>query len=207
MKLYYTKSACSLVCRIIINELGLPCEYESVDLSTKKTETGQDFAKINPKGAVPTLQLDNGEVLTENAVILQYLADTAIATQLLPTLGDFKRYRVLEWLNYVATELHKGIGALFNPKITPEIRENIFVPLIKNKLNFLDKHLQNHKYLQGEQFTLPDAYCFVMITWLYYFKFNVSEWSNILRYFNELKKRKSVADSLAQEGLHSSSSQ
>src|SRR3990167_6389729 len=128
MKLYYTKGACSLVVRIIINELNINTEFESVNLSTKKTTTGRNFLEINPKGAVPTLEINPKEILTENAVILQYLADNAKATQLLPAIGDFNRYRVLEWLNYVATDLHKGIGILFNPAVTSELRDQLFMP-------------------------------------------------------------------------------
>lgn len=112
MKLYYSKGACSLAPRIIINELGVKSEFEAVDLAAKKTETGQNFLSINPKGAVPVLITNDGQTLTENAVILQYLADTNEGTELLPAFGSFKRYRVLEWLNYIATELHKGAGAV-----------------------------------------------------------------------------------------------
>ena len=199
MKLYYTPSACSLVVRIIINELGLKSEFESVDLHNKKTATGADFLAINSKGSVPALQLDDGQLLTENAVILQYLADTAHANSLLPAIGDFKRYRVLEWLNYTATELHKSIGILFNPAITEEMKTTFFIPLIKTKLNFLNQHLQNHQYLMGEDFTLPDAYVFVVMQWALYFKFDLTKWENISRYLNELRHRKSIQESLKQE--------
>lgn len=199
MKLYYTPGACSLVVRIIIHEIGIDANFESVDLRTKKTETGDDFLSINPKGSVPTLQLEQGEILTENAVILQYLADHSHATQLLPPVGDFRRYRVLEWLNYAATELHKGIGILFNPAITEDIKETIFIPLIHSKLNYLNKHLQNHQYLLGDHFTLPDAYVFVVMRWALYFKIDLSKWSNLTRYLDELNHRKSIQESLKQE--------
>lgn len=200
MKLYYTKGACSLAVRIIINELSLPSDYEAIDLQTKRTEEGEDYLKINPKGAVPTLKLDNGEILTENAAILQYLADRASAFQLLPPVSDFKRYRVLEWLNYVSTELHKSFGVLFNPTISQDTKETI-IKLIKYKFSYLDKHLLNSKYLYGENFTLPDAYLFVMLNWSLYFKFNLKEWPNLNRYYLELKKRPSIAESLEQEAL------
>lgn len=201
MKLYYTRGACSLVVRIIINEIGLRAEFENVDLRSKKTEKGDDFLKINPKGSVPTLQTNDGEILTENAVILQYLADTNGATKLLPGTGDFKRYRVLEWLNYVATELHKTIGALFNPGMPEEVKERVYKPLIKTKCTFVDKNLANHNYLLGDEFTLPDAYLFVMMTWLVHFKFDLNEWPNLQRYFTELKQRKSIHQSLVEEKL------
>jgi len=201
MKLYYTRGACSLVVRIIINEIGLRAEFESVDLRSKKTEKGDDFLKINPKGAVPTLKTNDGEILTENAVILQYLADTNGATKLLPGTGDFKRYRVLEWLNYVATELHKTISTLFNPGLPEEVREKVYKPLIKTKCTYVDKNLANHNYLLGDEFTLPDAYLFVMMTWLVHFKFDLNEWPNLQRYFTELKQRKSIHQSLVEEKL------
>ena len=200
MKLYYTKGACSLVIRIIINEIGFDAIFESVDLKTKKTESGEDFSTINPKGAVPTLQLNNGDTLTENAVILQYLADTAKATELLPALGDFNRYRVLEWLNYIKTELHKSIGFLFNPTLTEDMKDKIVIPIIKTKLRYIDKHLSHHHFLLGDDFTLPDAYLFVMLRWSFYFKFDFKEWPHLATYFAELSKRASIKKSLDQEG-------
>lgn len=203
MKLYFAKGACSLAVRIIINEIGLACRYERVDLQSKKTENGEDFLKINVKGAVPVIRLDNGEVLTENSVILQYLADANNATGLLPKTDDFKRYRILEMLNYVATELHKTIGALFNPHLLNEAKD-IYKTLIKNKCSFIDNHLSKQHYLSGDTFTLPDAYFFVMITWLLYFKFDLNEWKNIKRYYEELKERRSIVQSLSDEKLENS---
>lgn len=201
MKLFYSKGACSLVCRIVINEIGLPCEYESVDLATKNTEHGSDFLKINPKGSVPVLQLDGGEVLTENAVILQYLADSSKAIHLLPAMGDFKRYRVLEWLNYTTTELHKGFSPFFNPHLPEEIKKQFFLPLIKNKLTYLDKHLQHNNYLMGKELTLPDPYMFVMLLWAAHIGLNLKEWAQVSRYFDELGKRDSIRQSLKEEKL------
>ncbi|SRR5579883_1264643 len=201
MKLYYTKGACSLAVRIIINELGLPSEYESVDLKTKQTATGQDFLSINPKGAVPVLLTDDNEFLTENAVIQQYLAEKYHAPQLLPPVGDFKRYRVLEWQNYITTELHKGFSPLFNPIVPQDIKEQIFIPLVKTKLNYVDKHLHPNKYLAGENFTLPDAYLFVIIRWALYYKFDMDKWPYLSRYHAELKERKSIKQSLEEEHI------
>lgn len=200
MKLYFTKGACSLAVRIIINETGTKCEFESVDLQAEKTESGKDFLTINPKGAVPALQI-NGEVLTEVGVLLQYIANQAQAITLFPPSSDFKHYRVLEWLNYVATELHKGIGALFNPSLPQDAKDKVTLPLIKSKMKFIDAHLSKNKYLMGEQFTLPDAYLFVMITWLINFKFDVNEWPNVKRFFDDMKNREAVQKSLQQEGL------
>lgn len=176
-------------------------EWRSFSLGfDKKTASGDDFLKINPKGAVATLALDNGQVLTENAVILQYLADSNHASNLLPGVNDFKRYRILEWLNYISTELHKTIGALFNTGFSDDIKD-MFKSMIKTKCNFVNHHLALDSYICGEVFTLPDAYLFVMFTWLIHFKFDLNEWPHIHRYFNELKKRPSIQQSLLEEKL------
>lgn len=201
MKLYYTKGACSLACRIVINELGLPCEYISVDLKSKRTKNKENFYDINPKGAVPVLITDNNEVLTENSVIQQYLADIDQTNSLLPKVGDIKRYHVLEWLNYNATELHKGFSVFFNPQISQEIKDEVFVPAMKNKFKYVDESLGDQSFLLGEIFTLPDAYLFVMLIWAIHFKFELSTWPNIHRYYNALKKRKSIKQSLEEEGI------
>jgi glutathione S-transferase len=202
MKLFYTKGACSLVVRIVINEIGLTSEFESVNLKTKKTEVGNDFLTINPKGSVPVLQLDNGAILTENAVIIQYLADSSKADYLLPAVGNFERYQVLEWVNYTTTEIHKSFGPLFNPAISQDIKDSFFIPLIKTRFNYINTHLQQNKYLTGNNFTLPDAYMFVMLLWASHFNLNLKEWKHISRYFKELKKHKSIEKSLNDEGLN-----
>jgi glutathione S-transferase len=200
MKLYYSKGACSLAVRIILNELAIPCDYEAVDLKTKKTETGLDYFTINFKGAVPVLVLDNQEVLTENSIIQQYLADQYKATQLLPPVGDFKRYRVLEWLNFVSSDLHKGFGPLFNANVSEAMKEEIFKPILKNKFNFVEKRLANNKFLLGDHFTLPDGYLFVVLRWAQHFKI-LSTFPHLSRYFSDLQKRPSVQKSLKEEGL------
>lgn len=199
MKLYYSKGACSFAIRIIINEIGIPCEYEAVNLASKITEQGTNFLKINPKGAVPTLVLDSQEILTENAVIQQYLADTHGAKKLLPLLGDFTRYRVLEWLNFISTDLHKGFGPLFNQQVSEEVKKNIFIPILKSKLNIADGVLHKNKYLLGDEFTLPDGYLFVILSWLPKVGIELSDWPNLSRYFSEVKKRKSVQQSFEEE--------
>jgi glutathione S-transferase len=201
MKLYYTKGACSLATRIVINELGLTCEYESVDLRTKKSETGMNYYTINSKGAVPALLLNNGEVLTENSIIMQYLADTSKENSLLPSINDFNRYRVLEWLNYMATELHKSLGLLFNSQLSQEIKDQTIIPIIKAKLDHVNHHLESNKCLIGNHFTLPDAYLFVMASWARYLKFNLNEWPSLANYVTELSKRPSIVDSIKEEGL------
>ena len=201
MKLYYSKGACSLAVRITLNEIEIPCDYEAVDLKAKKTETGADYFKINPKGSVPALVLDNQEILTENAAIQQYLADTYKATRLLPAVGNFNRYRVIEWLNFISTDLHKNCSPLFNPNIPDNLKEEIFKPTLKNKLKIAEQRLSQRKFLMGDEYMLPDSYLFIILRWVPNFGIELAEWPNLSRYFAELKQRKSVHQALAQEGL------
>lgn len=201
MKLYYTSSVCSLAVRIILHELGISCEYEAVNLKTKQTETGADYLKINSKGAVPALLLNCNEILTENAVILQYLADMYKATKLLPPVGDIKRYRTLEWLNFVSTDLHRYCAPLFWSKFSDETKQNIFTPILNNKLSVVDRHLHNHKFLMGDLLTLPDSYLFVILIWLAKLRVQMTEWPNLSRYFTDMKQRKSVQQALEEENL------
>lgn len=202
MKLFYSKGACSLACRIIINELGLSSEYESVDLHNKPklTETGTDFSKINPKGSVPTLLTDDDEILTENVAILQYLADKGHASELIPQPPDFNHYRVLEWLNYISSDVHKSLGVFFNPQITPELRNKLYMPVINKHLKYIDNHLTNNNFLITNHFTLPDAYFFVMTTWIHQFKLQ-DGFHNINRYYNSLMRRSSIQQSLKDEQI------
>jgi len=201
MKLYYTKGACSLVIRILINELKLKSEYESVDLRAKKTESGEDFFKINIKGSVPALITDDGKVLTENVVIQQYLVDREHANQLLPPLDHFQRYQVLELLNFVTTELHKGFSPLFNPAFPQEVKDKFVIPQLQAKFKIMDDRLSQSTYLFGESLTLPDIYFFVMLTWAHRMKVDLSHYSQFPRYFAEMSKRDSIAKSLQEEGL------
>jgi len=201
MKLFYTSSVCSLAVRIILHELGITCEYESVNLKTKKTERGTDYLNINPKGSVPALLISNDEVLTENAVILQFLADKYNATELLPSIGDMKRYRVLEWLNFVSTDLHRYCAPLFWSKFSEENKKDLFLPILKNKLIFVDNHLKDNKFLMGNSFTLADSYLLVILIWLAKLKIKMKEWPNLLRYFMDMRERPSIRQAIEEEGL------
>ncbi|MBP6918447.1 MAG: glutathione transferase GstA [Legionellaceae bacterium] len=201
MKLFYAKGACSLASRIILNEIGIAPDFEAVDLQTKQTERGQNFLSVNPKGCVPTLRLENGEILTENAVIMQYLADHYEASNLLPPVGDWQRYRVLEWLNYVSTELHKGFAPIFNPDISQELKETIFIPKVMEKFQYIDRDLKSRAYLVGKHFTLPDAYLFTVLRWAIGKKLPVQPLQSLMDYAAQLRLRKSVSDAMIQEGL------
>lgn len=201
MKLFFSKGACSLAVRIMINEIGVDSAYESVNLRNKTTASGADFLAINPKGGVPTLALENGDILTENAIILQYLCDQSKATQLLAPVGNMNRYRALEWLNFVSTELHKGMGIMFNPAITQALKNDVFIPVVQKKLGYVNHHLEHHQYLMGDQLTIADPYLFVMLLWTPHFNIDLKDWPHLSRYFDTLKQRESIQCALQQEGL------
>lgn len=200
MKLYYAKGACSQAPHIILHEAGLPHDSAKVDLRAKKLEDGSDYLRINPKGAVPALELDDGQVLTENAVILQYIADHAGAFDLLPRPGDLQRYRVLEWVNFVATELHKAFGPLFNPAAGDEAKQ-LARDTIAKKLDFVEQQIGDKPYLSGDKFTLPDAYLFVILGWLGNMKIDIGGWPKLAAYRERLMERESVRGVLKFEGL------
>lgn len=202
MKLYYYQAACSLVVRIILNELGINFEDEAVDLRAKKTAGGENYLEINAKGSVPALRLDDGVVVTENQVILQYLTDITSGQQLLAPVGDLKRYQTLEWLNYIATELHKSIGMFFNPVLPEEVKTKVLTPMIMARFSYINKHLDKGPYLMGESFTLPDAYLFVMVLWAKHFKMDLSSYTHLNKLIERLQTRPSVIKSLQQEHLH-----
>lgn len=201
MKLYFAKGSCSLVPRLIINEIGLRCSFEAVNLKTKETEHGKDFKTINPKGSVPVLEFSSGEILSENAVILQFLADDSKSTELLPSLGDFERYRVLEYLNFITTELHKGFSSIFNPAIPSELKDKYFIPAIKTKFVLMNKALEGRDFLLGDRFTLPDAYLFVMQLWAKNKKIDLSDCNHLDRHWELLKNRPAFIRSFKEEGI------
>ncbi|HWL88959.1 MAG TPA: glutathione transferase GstA [Polyangiaceae bacterium] len=164
MKLYLAPTACSFTSHIVLRELGLPFELESVNFGTKKTRSGEDFKAINPKGKVPALKLDDGQVLTEGSVIVQYLADQKPEAGLLPKAGTFERIRVQEWLNFIATEVHKGFSPLFKPN-TPDETKKAYKDLIAQAWDFVSKKLGDKPFLTGNDFSVADAYLFNMLQW------------------------------------------
>ena len=201
MKLYYSKGACSLAIHITLHELNLKCEYIAVDLKTHTYDNGKDFYQVNPKGAVPTLQLDSGAILTENAIIQQYLADTQKATQLLPPIGDLQRYHVLAWLNYASTDLHKSFSAFFNGKVPQEVRDTAFKPVIASRLAYLNETLATQEFIAGKHYTLPDSYVFTTLRWVPVTGLSLNDYPHVLRYFNQMKVRPSVVAAMKEEGL------
>lgn len=201
MKLYFSKGACSLAVRIVMNELAVPCEFEAVNLKTHQTERAVDFYGINPKGAVPALTLDNGELLTENNVIQQYLADTYDKEGHLLAKSGIKRYQTLSWMNFVSSELHKGCSPLFNSTIPQEIKDQVFRPMLLKKLGFVDQHLAKNSYLMGDDFQLPDAYLFVVLRWLPILGVEREKFQHLEAFFHAVSKRPAIVKSLMQEQL------
>jgi glutathione S-transferase len=200
MKLYYSPGACSLAPHIVLNELGAAYSLEKVDLGAKKTESGNDFLSVNGKGYVPTLEFAKDTVLTEVSTILQYLADKADATALLPKFGTMERYRAMETLNFIASELHKGLGGLFN-KAMPEEGRKVIIDRLNIRLAWLDAQLGKHHYVSGSAFTVADAYAFTVLGWGKWVGVDMAKWPNITAYLARVAARPAVQKTLAEEGL------
>ena len=200
MKLYYSPGACSQAPHILMHEIGLSHHAERVNLETKVTEHGRSYLEINPKGAVPALELDNGEVLTENAVVLQYLGDRAGSSDLLPTVGNFRRYRVLELVNFITTELHKRFGFVFSPTSTNEMKQ-VVVEELGKKLDWIDGQLGAGPFLLGDELTLPDTYLFVITGWTEKALGGLDRWPNLRAFRRRMMLRPSVRNVLKFEGL------
>jgi len=198
MKLYISPGACSLSPHIVFREAGIPFDMETVDLGTKRTKSGKDFKTINPKGSVPALELEGGQVLTEGPAIVQYLADQKPASKLAPPAGTMDRYRLQEWLNYVTSEMHKSVGSLFNPKMPDDYRE-ITKTNICNRLDFLTKALQGKDYLMGSSFTIADAYLFVILGWLGHLGMDLKKWPVLQAYWDRVAARPAVKAALDAE--------
>jgi glutathione S-transferase len=202
MKLYYVPGACSLSPHIVLREAGLPFDLVKVDGKTKKTETGDDFTTINPKGYVPLLELDDGEWLTEGPAIVQYIADQVPEKKLAPPSGTLQRARLHEWLNFVTSEIHKGFGLLFTPS-TPEA----FKPAVKEKLfsrlSFVDQHLSRTKqpFLLGDTFSVADAYLFVVTNWAGYVGLDLKALNELGQFQARVRERPAVGAALRAEGL------
>ena len=199
MKLYYYPGACSMAAHIVLREGKFKFELDKVDLAAKRTEGGEDYLAVNPKGYVPALRLDDGTVLTEVAVIIQYLADQKPRRGLAPKPRTAERYRLLEWLNFTASEIHKGIGDFFNPKMTPEWREAKIERLGK-RFDYLEKALGSQQYLMGE-FSIADAYLFPVLNWTNLHQIDVSNWPNLKAFMARIAERPAVKKAMKAEGL------
>jgi glutathione S-transferase len=200
MKLYYTPGACSLASRIVACEAGLQIDYDKVDLKNQTTASGRCFNKINPKGGVPALTMSNGEVLTEASVVVQFLADQAPHSRLIPEAGSLERYRVQEWLNFISMELHGGFAPLWMPAASDAERKAT-VANLHRRFNYLEGHLEGRCYIMGEQFTVADAYSFTVLNWTHFHKVDMSNYPRILAYLKRVADRPRVKEALGAEGL------
>jgi glutathione S-transferase len=198
MKLYYSPGACSLSPHIALHEAGLEHELVKVDLRAKKLENGDDYLKVNPKGQVPALMLDNGELVTEGPVIVQMIADKAAAKNLAPAAHSPERYKLQEWLAYINGELHKNIGPLFNPALSDDAK-GVFKDRAIGKFKYVDGQLAGKDYLMGKQFSVADGYLFVMLAWADRNKFDLSGLSNLKAYQARVAARPAVQAALKME--------
>jgi glutathione S-transferase len=200
MKLYYYPGACSLAPHIVAREAGIPLSLEKVDLANRTTETGANYATVNPKGYVPALGLQDGSVLTEASAIVQYLADQQPGTDLAPAPGTMERYRLLEWLGFISTEIHKGFGPLWNPA-TPDAVKAATKERLAVRFAYLDEALAKQPYLLGETFTIADAYLFTVVNWTNFHAVDISPFPNLKAFQARIASRPSVQQALEAEGL------
>ncbi|MDB5765077.1 MAG: Glutathione S-transferase [Herminiimonas sp.] len=200
MKLYFSPGACSLSPHIVLREAGLAFDLEKVDLGSKNTAGGKDYRTINPKGYVPALQLDNGDVLTEGPAIVQYLADQVPAKKLAPAAGSMERYRLMEWLNFISTELHKSFGSLFN-STAPEETKQLARENLARRIEYVAARIKDSAYLTGNQFTVADAYLFTVLGWSNHLKFDLSRWPAVQAYMERIAARPAVHAAMVAEGL------
>jgi glutathione S-transferase len=200
MKLYYSPGACSLSPHIVANEAGIPLDLVKVDTKSKTIAREGDFWDVNPKGYVPALELDDGEVLTEGPAIVQYLADRAPKSELAPANGSFERVRLQETLNYLTSEIHKSYSPLFRPDVLPAVREERLAYLAK-RYALIEKQLEGRKYLSGDRFTVADAYLFTLTRWARAVKLDLSGFPNLEAFQKRVGSRKAVLEALRAEGL------
>lgn len=201
MELFYKPGACSLASHITLRESGKDFSLVGVDLAKKRMENGEDYLQINPKGQVPALLLDDNTLLTEGVAIMQYIADGVSDRQLLAPVGTISRYQTLEWLNYIATELHKGFTPLFRPD-TPEEYKNVVRALLLKKMQYVNESLENNEWICGSRFTIADAYLFTVLRWAYAIKLEMEPFGQITAYMKRVAERPAVVAALAAEGLH-----
>lgn len=198
MKLYFSPNACSLAPHIVLRELALPFELVRVDNQAKTTADGKDFLQINPKGYVAALQLDDGQVLTEASAILQYLADLQPDAGLAPANGSWERVRLQEWLNFIAAEMHGGLAVFFNPAIQGEVRAMFLTTLFK-RFAVLVQTLERQDYLLGAQYSVADAYLYVVLRWAAIHAIELAQWPALAAFEQRVGERPAVIAALAAE--------
>lgn len=200
MKLYYAPAACSLAPHIVLREAGLPFALEKVDTARQATAAGEDFHEVNAKGQVPVLELEDGTRLTEGPVIAQFIADLAKATSLMPAAGSLARYRVMEWQNYVTSELHKSFTPLFRNDVDAAAKKALAV-VLRRKLEWVDAQLAGKRHLTGDPFTAADAYLFVVLGWARFVGLDIADLSHVQAFMARVAERPAVRDAMRAEGL------
>ncbi|MGO4525216.1 glutathione transferase GstA [Microvirga sp. 2MCAF35] len=200
MKLYYSPGACSLAPHIVAREAGLPVTLVKVDLSKHLTETGENYRAINPKGYVPAIALQDGSLLTEAAAIIQYLADQQPGAGLAPANGTTERYRLIEWLTFISSEIHKGFGPLWNPT-TPDSVKAAAKDRLATRFAYLDETLAKQPFLMGDTFTIADAYLFTVMNWTNFHAIDISSFNNLSAFMARVAERPKVQEALMAEGL------
>lgn len=200
MKLYYSRGACSLSPHITLREAGIPFELILASTKTKKLQDGTDYVTINPKGQVPLLELDNGEKLTEGPAIVQYIADLAPASGLAPAAGTMPRYRLMEWLNFITSELHKSFSPLFSAT-TPDGMKDEYRAKLRERLEWVNQQLAGKTYLMGDGFTVADAYLYTVTNWARPVSVDLTGLENLLAYRDRVAARPAVQAALQAEGL------
>lgn len=200
MKLYYMTGTCALASVISLHEAGLKFELVKVDRKTRKAADGLDYLEVNPKGYVPALTLDNGETLTENIAVLQYIADRNPAAKLAPPAGTLERYRLIEWLGFINSEIHKGFSPLFRAD-APEAFKEYARNNLTVRLDYAQRALGSNSYLMGVQFTVADAYLYVVLGWGAHVNFDIGRWPQLKRLHERVGARPHTIEALKSEGL------
>jgi len=200
MKLYYSPGACSLSPHIVLHELGVPFEPVLASTKTHKLVDGTDYYTINPKGYVPLLELDDGQRLSEGPAILQYLADKEASKGLIAAPGTMPRYRQVEWLNFISSELHKSYSPLFNPAM-PEEGKAVFRKRLRGRYEYLDQQLEGKSFLMGDKFSVPDAYLFTVSNWAKHVGVDVTDLKNVQAFMTRMAARPAVQAAMKAEGL------
>jgi glutathione S-transferase len=200
MKLYYSPGACSLAPHIVLREAGQVFTLSKVDTAKHATGLGEDYYTINPKGMVPLLELDDGSRLSEGPVIAQFIADRAGSSNLMPAAGSIERYRVMEWQNYITSELHKSFTPLFNPELDTAAKQTLST-VLRKKLQWVDGQLSSRDFLTGKAFTAADAYLFTVLGWAKYVNLQIADLINIQRFMSTVAQRPAVREAMKAEGL------
>ena len=200
MKLFLKPGSCSLASHIVLEEIGRPYDTETVDLAKKLTASGADFWAINPKGHVPALLLDDGDLLTEGPAILQYLADLAPELQLAPANGSKARYQLQSWLTFIGTEVHKNFSPFFNPAATPEMKDLARANL-QRRLGYVNDQLAGRDFLMGDTFSVADAYLFTVVGWAKFVQLDLSAWPHLIAFQGRVAARPATQRALKAEGL------